>query len=191
MDKVQHGLGADFKHSQEGKHSMIDANRSVAQAPGYSILQIGLHWLIAAIVLFQLVFGESMTEAFDAAEEGQAVSAFDQQFATLHYWAGIIILILVALRLALRFAQGVPEIDQTLPGWMLQASTATHWAFYILLVGVPVTGLLGYYVDGPYGDIHAWAKPVFIALIALHVLAALYHQFVRRDGLLLRMLAPK
>lgn len=170
---------------------MTDATRSVTQAPGYSTLQIILHWLIAGIVFFQLVFGESMTDAFDAAEEGSAASAFDQQFATYHYWAGIGILVLVALRLVLRLLQGVPETDPDMPDWMRLTSTATHWAFYVLLVTVPVTGLLGYYFDGPYGDIHAWTKPVFIALIALHAIAALYHQFVRGDGLLMRMIVPK
>ena len=56
------------------------------------------------------------------------------------------------------------------------------------LVAVPVTGLLGYYYGNPFGDIHAWAKPVFVGLIALHGLAALYHQFWVKDGTLTRML---
>ncbi len=42
-----------------------------AASARYSTLQIALHWLIAAAVLFQLVFGESMTNVVDAAEEGR------------------------------------------------------------------------------------------------------------------------
>ncbi len=63
--------------------------------------------------------------------------------------------------------------------------------FYALLVVVPVTGLLGYYYGDPYGELHTYAKPVFIGLIALHVAASLYHQFWRKDGLLMRMLTPR
>jgi cytochrome b561 len=62
--------------------------------------------------------------------------------------------------------------------------------FYALLVAVPVTGLLGYYFEGPYGDIHSWAKPVFIGLIAIHAAAALFHQFWLKDGTLTRILKP-
>lgn len=158
---------------------------------GYSSLQITLHWSIALLVLFQLVFGESMTAAVDAAAEGGAASAFDQQFASLHYWSGIGILVLVAVRLALRLIQGVPATDSSLPRWMTRASSAVHWLFYGLLVAVPVTGLLGYYAGAPFGDIHAWSKPVFIGLIAVHGLAAFYHQFWLKDGRLTRMARPR
>ena len=40
-------------------------------------------------------------------------------------------------------------------------------------------------------QLHTYAKPVFISLIALHVTASLYHQFWRKDGLLMRMLRPE
>ena len=48
---------------------------------GYSLLQITLHWIVAALVIFQLFFGESMTAAVDAVAEGGTASSFDQQFA--------------------------------------------------------------------------------------------------------------
>ncbi len=67
----------------------------------------------------------------------------------------------------------------------------SHWLFYALLIAVPVTGLLGYYYGDPYGELHSFAKPLFIGLIALHVAASLYHQFWRTDGLLMRMIRPQ
>jgi cytochrome b561 len=157
---------------------------------GYSVLQIGLHWLIAALVLFQLFFGESMTHAVDAVAEGTSASPFDARFANLHYWFGIAILALVGVRLIVRLMRGVPPAHPETPYWTDVLARLAHGLFYVLLVGVPVTGLLGYYVEGPYGDIHAWAKPVFIGLIAVHAAAALYHQFLKRDGTLTRMLKP-
>jgi cytochrome b561 len=157
---------------------------------GYSGLQIGLHWLIAALVLFQLVFGESMTRTVDAIAEGTTAGPFDVRFASLHFWSGIAILALVGIRLIVRLTRGVPPAQPLAPYWSDMLARLAHGLFYVLLVGVPVTGLLGYYVEGPFGDIHAWAKPVFIGLIALHAAAALYHQFLKKDGTLTRMLKP-
>ncbi len=155
---------------------------------GYSTLQIGLHWLVAALVLFQLVFGESMTTVVDATADGHPAPAFDQLMASAHFWIGISILALVLLRLTVRLVQGAPAAptDNTL---MALAARATHWLFYALLFAVPVTGLLALYVNDAFGDIHALGKPVFITFIALHATAALFHQFVLKDGTLRRMLA--
>ena len=67
-----------------------------AQPARYSILQISLHRIIGALVIFQLVFGESMTHAVDAAAEGTVAAPSDAWPAWFHYWFGI--LALVALR---------------------------------------------------------------------------------------------
>ncbi|QKK33354.1 cytochrome b (plasmid) [Rhizobium indicum] len=165
-------------------------NNSEPVARGYSGLQIALHWLIAALVAFQLIFGESMTASVDSMAEGGAASPFDQNVANLHYWFGMAILGLVVLRLFVRLTHGAPSRPDDIPGWMSFVSRITHWIFYALLIAVPVTGLLGFYTDGPFGDIHAWAKPVFIGLIVLHAGAALFHQFWLKDGLLRTMLVP-
>ena len=158
---------------------------------GYSTLQIGLHWLIAALVLVQLVFGESMTEFVEAAEEGEPVSALDANLAGVHYYFGIAILALVAVRLALRFGRGAPPAPEASRALEL-AGRISHWLFYALLVVMPITGLLGYYYRrSVLAKWHTYAKPVFIGLIALHVAASLYHQFWRKDGLLMRMLKPE
>ena len=156
---------------------------------GYSAAQIGLHWLIPALVFVQLIFGESMTEVIEAAEEGKQVSGFDGTMASVHYYFGIAILVLVVLRLALRLKNGAPPPPET-NGMLALAGRLSHALFYVLLAVVPVTGLLGYYLGDPYGEWHTYAKPVFIGLIALHVGASLYHQFWRKDGLLKRMMKP-
>ncbi|SON55467.1 Cytochrome b-562 [Hartmannibacter diazotrophicus] len=153
---------------------------------GYSGLQIFLHWSIAACVLFQLIFGESMTELVDAHEEGEAVGANDQLMGSLHYWVGIAILVLVGLRIILRLSRGAPEPSGASGPQVLLAKLA-HLAFYVLLVLAPVLGLAAYYLGDPWGDIHTLVKPAFIVLIALHVAGALFHQFWLRDGTLTRM----
>jgi cytochrome b561 len=152
----------------------------------YSGLQVSLHWVIAVLVLFQLIFGESMTVVRDASESGEAVEAMDQSLATAHYWVGWAILVLVVLRLLFRLIQGAPVPVGT--GRMATLASAAHWLFYLLLIAVPVTGLLAIYVSDELGDIHSLGKPILIALIVLHFLGALYHHFKLKDGTLARML---
>lgn len=168
--------------------SMVENRIDAVQ--GYSVYQIVLHWLIAALVFVQLIFGESMTNVVDAAEEGTPVSAQDATLASVHYYFGIAILGLVAVRLALRLKVGAPPPPDTSKAIEL-AAKISHWLFYALLVLVPVTGLLGYYFGDPFGEIHTLGKPVFIGLIALHVGASLYHQYWLKDGLLRRMMKPQ
>ena len=169
---------------------MPTSENRIAAVQGYTVYQIGLHWLIAALVFAQLIFGESMSEAIEAAEEGRTVSALDANLAGMHYYFGIAILALVAVRLALRLRNGVPPPPSS-SGAIELAGKISHRLFYALLVLVPVMGLLGYYFGDPYGELHTYAKPVFVGLIALHVAASLYHQFWLKDGLLMRMLRSR
>jgi len=157
---------------------------------GYSTLQITLHWLIAALVAFQLIFGEGMTSVREAAEEGVTPSSVDSAVSIGHYWFGIAILALVLVRLGVRLTQGVSPRPLATPNWMDWAAKLVHWAFYLMLFAMPVLGLLTIYVSDSFGDIHKLGKPVFIVLIVIHVVAALFHQFIKRDGTLRRMLVP-
>lgn len=159
------------------------------QIAGYSGIQIALHWTIALLVFFQLIFGESMTSVVDAAEEGTAASPMDVTISIGHYWVGITILCLVAVRVILRIIQGAPAPAGT-STFTNYAARAVHWMFYIMLVAVPVTGLLAIYVSDEFGDYHSLGKWIFIALIGLHALGALFHQLFLKDGTLRRMLVP-
>ncbi|MBB5574169.1 MULTISPECIES: cytochrome b [Rhizobium] len=159
------------------------------RALGYSTTQISLHWIIAALVLFQLLFGESMTTVVDAQVRGNTVSPADMSLGTAHYWVGVAVLLLVLLRLALRVAFGTPK-PAGASALLVKLAAAAHWLFYALLLLVPLTGLLAYYFSDPFGDIHGLGKPAFIILIGLHAAGALYHQFLLKDGTLRRMLVP-
>jgi cytochrome b561 len=157
---------------------------------GYNGLQIVLHWTIAVLVLFQLLFGESMTTYVDAAADGHQLSPYEQTMGSAHYWVGFSVLLLVFVRLSVRLFVGAPKADSRMPKWMAFTSRATHALFYSLLVGAPVSGLLAFYVWPWMGDIHGWAKPVFIVLIGIHASAALFHHFILKDAVLRRMLIP-
>lgn len=155
---------------------------------GYSWTQILLHWLIALMVLFQLIFGESMGDVERVLLRGGTPSPTDQALASAHYWVGIAILVLVALRLALRLFQGTPApIGRGLP---VLGARIVHGVFYLLLIAVPVTGLLAVYVNEEIGEVHEIGKPLFIAFIVIHALGALFHHFWLRDRTLKRMFSP-
>jgi cytochrome b561 len=152
----------------------------------YSLAQILLHWVIAALVIWQLVFGDDMGRFERQGANADASTVF---MADVHIWAGFAILALVLLRIALRLVHGAPPPAEGSRGLILLAKAA-HAAFYALLVLMPLTGIAAYYFGWPTGGIHELGKPLFIVLIALHVVAALWHQFIRRDGTLQRMLVP-
>ena len=68
------------------------------------------------------------------------------------------------------------------------AAHVGHWALYALMVLAPVTGLAAWYggIEAA-AEVHELFKPLLIILVAVHVLAALFHQFVLKDNLLARM----
>ncbi|WP_054006879.1 cytochrome b [Cypionkella psychrotolerans] len=155
---------------------------------GYSASQIFLHWLVAGLILFQLIFGEDMGGAWDAFEEGRTPNM------TLWVWAhivvGIAVLVFALWRLALRFNRGAPEAPADSALMMLAAKWG-HWALYAVMLLAPITGLVAWYGGvATAAELHGWFKPVIIVLVAGHVVAALYHHFIVKDGLLLRMKRP-
>ena len=162
---------------------------STQRANGYAPVQIGLHWLIAVLVLFQLLYGESMQIVSNAAAEGTVPSATDAILATAHYWVGLSILALVGLRLAIRLLYGAPAPIDGNPILAL-AARATHWLFYVLLFAAPISGLLTLYINPELDVVHRLTRSVFIGFIILHAGAALFHHFWLRDATFKRMLVP-
>lgn len=158
---------------------------------GYSRAQISLHWAVALLIIYQLVFGEDMSHAWRALRDNpETATSFG---AWVHIIAGILVLILALWRLALRMTRGVPEAPEVESPLIRLAGSLTHGGLYLLMLALPITGLLAW-----YGGISALAplhgellKLLTIVLIGLHVLGALYHQFVRRDGLMDRMRRPQ
>jgi cytochrome b561 len=127
-----------------------------------------------------------------------------------HKWAGIVILTLSALRLAWRLTHRPPP-DAPMPAWQQRAAHATHRALYVLFFAVPLAGWAYSSAAGfpvvvfgvlPLPDfvpaereLAALLKPLhrllawsLAALVAMHVAAALKHQWIDRDGLLRRMM---
>ncbi|WP_075215416.1 cytochrome b [Mongoliimonas terrestris] len=156
---------------------------------GYSAAQIALHWAIAALIAFQLIFAEAMEEMVEAAEAGHPLTGTASLMGDLHIVAGVTVLILAAIRLFLKLTRGTPEPNGF--SWAaVRLAEGVHWLFYALMVAAPVSGLVAYYVSEAAAGPHKLMKPVFIVLILLHVVGALWHQMVARDATMRRMIAP-
>lgn len=153
---------------------------------GYNSVQRVIHWLTVIIVATQIAFGDSVSAVEHAVREGRPPDGFDAGMANAHFWGGVSVLALTVLRLVVRRRDGVPPPLAT--GLQAKLATATHHLFYVLLILMPLTGLLAWYVLPQAGAVHELGKPALVVLIAVHVAAALWHHFVTRDATLTRML---
>jgi cytochrome b561 len=159
---------------------------SAAYRTSYSWAQIVLHWTIAALVIWQLFFsGRPPRFLYGSASQ----DLWTRTFESSHVWIGLLVLALVLVRVVLRLVHGAPPADESNP-MVAMAAKGAHLFFYVLLFFMPITGILSWYFAWPTGGLHEAGQPVFVALIAVHVAAAVWHQFANRDGLMKRMLAP-
>ena len=166
----------------------------------YHPLSIGLHWAMAVMIVALVAFGFVMED----------LPRGDLKFVAFntHKLFGVIVLALVAVRLAWR-AGHPPPPSGDVPGWQQAAARVAHVALYAAMIVMPVSGLLftnfgkGIRIFGlalaPIGgpdealshlfkEVHEVAGIALAALIAVHAAAALWHHFGRRDHTLLRML---
>ncbi len=164
---------------------------SLSQPASYSRAQIVLHWAIALLVFFQLIFGEAIGEYGHALRDGETPDSGLVIMGNAHIWVGVAILVLMLARIALRLAHGAPAL---IPGPKLQETVAKaiHGLFYLLLIAAPLTGLAAWFLKiKPAGEVHELMKPVFIVLIVLHIVGALWHKFVLKDATMQRMVSSK
>ena len=153
---------------------------------GYSRVQIGLHWAVAGLIGINLVFEDWIERGWEAIENGGA-PVYDAG-AVAHIGVGVAVLVLAVWRLVLRRARGVPAMPEGMSAAERLAAHAGHAALYALMIGVPLVGLAAWFgASDDLAELHEVGKPAFVLLVAVHVAAALWHQFVRRDRLMDRM----
>jgi cytochrome b561 len=162
----------------------------------FTVLQRLLHWVMAVCILAMLFIGVGM------------VSTIMPKYLTLvsiHKPLGIAILVLALVRLVVRLLYGAPPLPADLPEPMKLAAHLSHYAFYVLMIGMPLIGWAmlsaAAYPVVLFGgvhlpailpqsdrlhallwDAHFYLAFAFFALILLHLAAALFHALVRRDG---------
>jgi cytochrome b561 len=173
----------------------------------YGQVAIALHWLLAVLILGAFCVGLYMT---DLPMSPQRIRLFNW-----HKWTGITILTLSALRLLWRLWHPPPplppHIAKVMPAWQRRAYRGVHLALYVFFFAVPLLGwayssAAGLQVvwfgvlplpdwvpvdhalaDDVLKPLHHFAAFLLAGTVAVHTGAALWHQFVDRDGLMWRM----
>lgn len=176
-----------------------------ANAPvSYDPVAKTLHWLTALLVVAQFIVAWTMP----AIHRGVKPVGLIQW----HLVIGSSLLIVVVLRLVWRLTHRPPPAAAGLPRWQRQTAAITHWALYVLLLAVPLTGWaaasvrpwvvrafgvlslpqilppgarIGFEIGDYHGGILVWT---LFSVAVLHVLSALHHRFTLRDKVLSRML---
>jgi cytochrome b561 len=156
---------------------------------GYSRTQIALHWIVAALIALQFILHDAMSEAWRAVVRG-GEAAFDPLVAQ-HVLGGLLVAALVVWRLVIRVRRGAPPPPEAEHPVLRLAATLAHWSPYALMLLLPVTGAAAWFGGvRAAADGHEVLKTVLLALIALHVGAALFHRFVLKSDVLSRMARP-
>ena len=165
----------------------------------YGATAIALHWISALAVLIMLASGLSAVNTPDAAAK--------LAILRVHVGVGAGVLVLTLLRIVWWIAADKrPDHPAGVPGWQAALSRLVHYGMYAVLVVMLASGvalalltglipMLYFAAPGPVPNFQSFAPFIghglgafaLMGLIALHILAALHHQFIRRDRLLARM----
>ncbi|MEM9370706.1 MAG: cytochrome b [Pseudomonadota bacterium] len=170
-----------------------------------------IHWSSGAVILFLLVVGTYMNNFVDDVYEQFAL------FQTHKSW-GVVAFMLGVLRLVWRAINSTPELPNTMNGIERLGAKASHLLLYLLVILMPLSGWLmasasplqdsygiknmvfGIFelpdpfvpgsmeLEAIFSTIHTAAAITLSVMILLHAAAAIRHQFVKRDGLIRRMI---
>lgn len=151
----------------------------------YSKLQIGLHWLIALLIGMNYLLSDSISEAFRAMMQGQPIP---DGAPGLHAPIGMAVVVLTLLRLVMRRVQGVPAPLVSDKPAMDRVGQLAHSALYLLAILAPALGALAWFGGvGFAGGLHGLAVNLLMLVAFVHAAAAIFHQYILRDGMLNRM----
>jgi len=164
----------------------------MANAPQtYRPAQIILHWVVVLGILVQWAFNEQMVRVVAAIQKGTTPAAGDVTLAWMHVGVGSAIFFAVLARLYLRYRFGVPDHVPGTPELQARIATWMHRALYATLFAMVITGGLTWNGVAPLGDLHFFFNVVLFALALAHAGAALFNQFVRKDGTMRRMMLSR
>jgi cytochrome b561 len=169
----------------------------------YRLPAIVLHWLIALLIIGMICLGYYMT----GIPKNTPERSF---FLNLHKSFGLLAAMLILVRLGWRVSHTVPPLPASVPSWQASAARWSHRLLYACMVLQPLTGYVSssfnkfgikfFGLDLPnwgwedkylrelFVGFHHTIAVVLIVLIVLHVLAALKHLLIDRDGVFQRML---
>lgn len=168
----------------------------------FGIIAILLHWLMAVLLIGLLALGIYMVNL--------PISLQKLKMYGWHKEYGLLALALAMSRIVWRWVNVIPQLS--LPMFERLAARSVHYAFYVFMFAMPITGWLitsaaglpvsffGLFVlpnlISPndewrvlFQEVHKWIGYGLIATIVLHASAALKHHFINKDDILQRMIS--
>lgn len=168
----------------------------------FGLVAILFHWIMAALIIGLLAVGLYMVNL--------PVSSDKYKLYDMHKAFGILVLGLIILRTLWRLVNTTPKLD--IPWHEKIAARCAHFGLYGLMFAMPLSGwstssAAGYppsffglftlpnliqpnkHLSAFFGSTHQWLAYCLIALICIHVLAALKHHFYDKDDILKRMIS--
>jgi cytochrome b561 len=168
----------------------------------YGLVPQSLHWAVVALLIVQFLLAEAADEL--------PLGVDKLAMLARHKSVGLTILLIALARVAWRLFDR-PPAPPPMPAWQRLAAGLTHWGMYAVLFALPLTGWMmssaANYPVSWWGliqlpdlvvpsesleeilhEVHEVLAGTLLFLAALHVAAALKHQFIDRDGLMRRML---
>ena len=168
----------------------------------YGLIAKTFHWLIALAIIILITVGFIMSAMEPSPDK--------YELYNMHKASGVIVLMLVVLRLLWRFSNKIVQPPEDLPNILKLAAKSGHFMLYVFMLLMPISGVLMSYfggrdisvfglfvipsadktpqIAGMFHQIHVLGIWAFMAVIILHISAALYHHFIRRDNVLIRMI---
>lgn len=159
------------------------------------------HWFIFILILCMLIFGYFLE---DIPKPYQGLTY------NIHKLVGLLMMVLMFLRGLWALTQTKPELPANTLWWQRSAERVVHYVLYLLIIAMPLAGWVGSSAAGrpphlfkikldlpvPQNealveaafDTHYLISILIIIFISIHVLAALYHYFIKKDNILQRML---
>lgn len=173
------------------------------RADRYDRVQVFLHWLIAALILFMIGLGLFMVGLPKESELPPGQESVRAFYFLLHKSMGLTVAILIVLRVVWRLTHRAPELPPTIPAWQRGASKLVHGLLYALMVAMPLSGylqsmyssydtkfwgmILPRLADADKGlreqfsEVHEILAFTLIALLVLHIAAAIKHRLAGNE----------
>jgi cytochrome b561 len=172
----------------------------------YNNPAIALHWLMAWLVIATYFIGLGMGE--------MPVGPDRIKMVGWHKWLGVTIAYVWVVRVIWRATHRAPPQPVGTPTWQIGVSHLVHLLLYILMIAIPLTGWLMSSAKGfttnyfglfdlpnllekdkalaeSLKDVHGFLANSLMALVGLHIAAALKHQLIDKDNLMARMRLPR
>ena len=169
----------------------------------YGMVAILLHWVMTILIIFLLGLGLYMVQL--------PISAEKLKLYRWHKEFGVLAFMLVIVRIMWRVGNLTPSLSM-LAWWEILAARSVHYAFYVFMFALPLTGWIissaaglpvsffGWFIlpdlISPdenvrilFAEIHKWLAYGLIVIICLHIAAALKHHFINKDDILRRIIS--